>query len=127
MAALTTVERARTMLRADPADDAMLEMLIPAASAAVETYCKRSFGLAEHTERVQTPHRNYVLLRNYPIVSVASINDKTELDSYDIDNERGMICKDGWMRSRKPITVVYTAGYVLPGDATADRRRSRTL
>ncbi len=118
---LTTVERARTMLRADPSDDDLLALLIPAASVAIETYCKRSFGLAEYTEKEEPPKRDYVLLRNYPIASVASINGKTSLDGYDIDNERGMISREGWERSRKPIEIVYTAGYVLPKDTMEEK------
>lgn len=118
---LTTVDRARTMLRADPADDDLLAMLIPAASAAIETYCKRSFGLAEYTDKVEPPKRDYVLLRNYPIVSVTSIGEKTDLDGYDIDNDRGMIFREGWERSRKPIEIIYMAGYILPKDATEEQ------
>jgi len=112
---LTTVDRARTLLRADPADDTLLELLIPAASAVIETYCNRTFGFGEYTEQVGGHCGHYIVLRNYPIVSVASINGKTDLSAYTIERDRGMIWRPGWI-CRKPVTVVYTAGYVLPGD-----------
>ncbi|WP_051459438.1 head-tail connector protein [Paenibacillus zanthoxyli] len=119
MTMLTTVERARTMLRADPADDDILNLLIPAASAAIETHCNRSFGRLEYTETVKPEQREYVLLRNYPIESVVSINGDTSLEDYTIEKDRGMIIKPGWS-STKPVSVVYTAGYILPVDATND-------
>lgn len=116
---LTTVERARTMLRADPADDSFLGLLIAAASAAIETYCNRKFGYGEYTELVGGGGRHILLLRNYPIVSVASINGKTDLSSFTIEKDRGMIWRHGWT-CRKPVPVVYTAGYILPDSETVD-------
>ncbi|AIQ63310.1 hypothetical protein PSTEL_09650 [Paenibacillus stellifer] len=115
---LTTVERARTMLRADPSEDEFLGILIPAASAAIETFCNRSFGRAEFTEWVDV-QQGGALLRNYPIEAVTSIDGDTAVEGYTIAKDRGMISKPGWFCER-PVQVVYTAGYILPSDATGD-------
>lgn len=116
---LTTVDRARTMLRVDPADDDLLALLIPAASTAIETYCNRKFGRAEYTEWVDVRRAGFILMRNYPIESVATIDGETDLAAYDIDKEKGVISKSGWSGS-KPIAVTYTAGYVLPGETVIE-------
>jgi uncharacterized phiE125 gp8 family phage protein len=116
---LTTVDRARKMLRVDPSDDDLLGLLIPAASAAIETYCNRKFTRAEYTERVDVRRSGYVLLRNYPLESVESIDDETDLSDYDIDREKGVVSKVGW-NDNNPVTVIYTAGYVLPGNTLVE-------
>jgi hypothetical protein len=119
---LTTIERAKPMLRIatdDTSRDAELGMLIPAASAAVETYCNRQFGRGEHTEKFEGSRSDYILLRNYPVISVQSINGKTDLTDYDIDLELGMVRKEDWS-NRRGGTVTYTAGYILPENATAN-------
>lgn len=103
------------MLRADPADDDLLALLIPAASSAIETYCNRKFVRAEYTERVSVRQAEFILLRNYPLETVASIGGDTNLADYDIDKEKGVISKKGWCSS-EPVSVTYTAGYVLPGE-----------
>lgn len=116
---LTTVDRARTLLQADPEDDPLLALLIPAASAAIETYCNRTFGYGKYTERAGGEGRHFISLRNYPIVTVESIDGKTDLSDYTIEADRGMI----WSQHgnlKNPVAVTYKAGYVLPGQDPID-------
>lgn len=114
---LTTVDRARTLLQADPEDAPLLALLVQAASAAIETYCNRTFGYGKYTEVVHSDGRHYMLLRNYPVVTVESIDGKADLSGYTVEADRGMIWGPGLTR---PVAVAYKAGYVLPGGDPID-------
>jgi len=112
MSLLTTVERARGFLRAPADDDEQLALLIPAASATIETYCNRLFGHAAHVEHFEDCA--FMKLRNYPIVSIISIDGSADLNEYSIDARYGIVRHEKGCRN--PVDVEYEAGYILPGD-----------
>lgn len=123
---LTTIEKAKSMLGI-PADDdsaeGQLTLYLAAATSAIETYCRRSFRLQEYNDRKHDgTSGRYLLLQGYPILQVSKVQiDGVDIMDYEIVSDKGMLFrKDGWCAADRQITLTYTAGYVLPGDATAD-------
>ena len=144
--ALTTLETVKEMLgipaeESDPQVDNVLIRLINAASAWVETMIERKLGKNDYRQKCRGTGSQELVLKHYPIVSVQSV---TEIgsgkvlppESYDFD-EKGDIGvlyrEEGWpyrgypgglsgdyLAPQRYLLVEYTAGYVLPKDATAD-------
>ena len=144
--ALTTLETVKEMLgipaeESDPQVDNVLIRLINAASAWVETMTERKLGKNDYRQKCRGTGSQELVLKHYPIVSVQSV---TEIgsgkvlppQSYDFD-EKGDIGvlyrEEGWpyrgypgglsgdyLAPQRYLLVEYTAGYVLPKDATAD-------
>lgn len=114
-----------------PIKDSMYEKLtdekiykeIGIASDHVQDYLDRRIALATYTERLRGSHRDFLILDNWPIVSLTSISSTTNLnvtsshdtDDFIIDSGAGIIrwlepakyrfSRDYWW------TVTYTAGY----------------
>ena len=144
--ALTTLETVKEMMgipteESDPQVDNVLIRLINAASAWVETMTERKLGKNDYRQKCRGTGSQELVLKYYPIVSVQSV---TEIgsgkvlppESYDFD-EKGDIGvlyrEEGWpyrgypgglsgdyLAPQRYSLVEYTAGYVLPKDATAD-------
>lgn len=144
--ALTTLETVKEMMgipaeESDPQVDNVLIRLINAASAWVETMTERKLGKNDYRQKCRGTGSQELVLKHYPIVSVQSV---TEIgsgkvlppESYDFD-EKGDIGvlyrEEGWpyrgypsglsgdyLAPQRYLLVEYTAGYVLPKDATAD-------
>jgi hypothetical protein len=134
--ALTTVATVRRLLEGKDvvpaAHDDLFRHKINALSAAVEHYCgSRHFERATYTgERYNRVRGQYLLLRQYPIISVASVTMSgvvvtagTADDQYSIDAAEGRLFRAvGWGappdadREDRAIVVTYTAGYILPKD-----------
>lgn len=117
---LTTLNALKEQLGIDLADythDNMLNRIIWAVSAAMESYCNRSFAPAEREEVIRPSYTDTLLLSAYPVLSVTSLTYGDDLlaeGSYRLEAERGaLILLDGEWRDE--VTVVYSAGYVLPG------------
>lgn len=125
------------------ADDTFLERRINALSISVASYCDRIFGgasdIPSYTEILAPPNRQLLQVRQWPIVAVTSIDDNgfaltlnTDYRCDAQDKARGHIYREnGWIgntlvtgltmdpvANERSLTVVYTAGYYLPGDAT---------
>ena len=115
----------------------MLIQLINRASASIENALGRKLRRSTYTERVKGTGSQYLLVENYPIVAVEEIKQAGEIIDpglYDITvrGNAGVIYKDdGWtyygfphgltgdaMTGSRNITVRYTAGYILPWEAT---------
>ncbi|OLN21712.1 hypothetical protein BTO30_13495 [Domibacillus antri] len=107
--ALTTVEEARRFLGLT--EDTGIERAINEASSIIETHCRRSFSVREYSQRIS--HQDFGL-DGYPVINVLSFNGDPLPDDVYIDKVSGLIdtCRSG--------EIVYTAGYVLPKDETAD-------
>lgn len=145
--AMTTFEATAERLGFDP-DTADLTLrnnitrIINAASQWIETITGRKFGKAEYTERYAAPGAQELVLRQYPIRSVGYVRDTIDgidiqPDSYDFTStgEIGVLYRDeGWLfrgyvgglsydytAPRRYLEVRYTAGYILPKDATPDQ------
>lgn len=143
--ALTTVGTAKGFIGI-PADDltkdSLLEFLINATSERIEKYCSRHFEKATYIEYYMGHERQRLLLNQYPIVSIASVelNGQTLASTeYEIeDADAGILYREiGWPWQgysvglvgepnvpARNIKVVYIAGYVLPKDATVDNPRT---
>lgn len=140
--ALTTLEAAKAVLgisEEDTGSDAVLLQLINQASASVERALGRKLRRSTYTEKLKGTGTQYLLVENYPIVSVSYIKQAGELIDpglYDItvQGNAGVIYKDdGWtyygypyglagdaMTGSRNIEAQYTAGYILPWEATEE-------
>ena len=140
--ALTTLDRLKSFLciPADEEDserDAALTQLINAASAWLETKLGRKLGRQTYDEPHFGTGTQRLVLNQYPIISIRHIRDNrtgAEIAGYDFveEGEIGVVYReDGWtyyghigglsydyVAPRRYLTVNYTAGYVLPKDAT---------
>ncbi|RKQ70123.1 hypothetical protein [Oceanibaculum indicum] len=112
--------------------DSDLNDLIAQASAAIASYCSRSFGAVTATETFRLLNRaDALVLSHYPVSSVAGIElDGVALTStgYEVDKKSGLVYRLGgdyripWCGVK--CVVTYTAGYELPASAPADLARA---
>lgn len=71
---LITIARAKLNLpNATAADDSTINTLIPAASKAIQRYCRRDFGSTVYDELYNGSGDRRLVLRQYPIISVQSV------------------------------------------------------
>lgn len=142
---LTTLSWVKTVLNIQGgAEDDFLKKTITQASAAAENYCNRVFA-SETVQAIFRPQRGYagsglsggfdpLQLPRWPISSVSSVvtlrtlTDDPETLVLDTDYEinaasgqLGRLNSDGNPRNWEAIktTVVFAAGYTLPGQAVA--------
>lgn len=144
--AMSTLEATmeRLGIPEDAADTAVknnIIRLINSASAWVESVTGRKFGKNTYTQKYAAPGRQELLLSQFPIRSVEYVKDTyngTIVDpaSYDftMEGDVGVLYRDeGWVfrgyigglandyvTARRYLEVKFTAGYVLPKDATED-------
>lgn len=144
--ALTTLETVKAMLGIDPTDenaqrDAVLVNLINAASAWVERQTGRKLGRQVYTQKYVASGTQELVLLQWPITNVEYVKDTADGSTispseydYSVDGEIGVLYKDnGWafrgyagglaydfLYPTRYLEVKYTAGYVLPKDATED-------
>lgn len=140
--ALTTLEALKQMLGLDPDDtssDDILVRLINQASASIERALGRKLRRSTYTQQLKGTGNQYLLVENYPIIEVEYIKQAGEIIDpglYDITEQgrAGVIYKDdGWtyygypyglagdaITGSRNIEVRYTAGYVLPWEATEE-------
>lgn len=142
--ALTTLDTMKTMLGIPPEDedaqrDAVITNLINQISAWVERMTGRNLGKQTYKQEYVASGAQELVLLQWPIVSVDYVKDKdtgdtipaTEYD-YNTTGDIGVLYKDnGWplrgyrgglaydiTAPMRCLEVLYTAGYVLPKDAT---------
>ena len=141
--ALTTLERMKLMLEPseifDDRTNLVIEMLINKASSMIERQIGRHLGKQSYKQRYYADGQQELVTIEYPIISVESIKENGTLVApslYDFSQTGnvGIIYRDdGWLKVgyrrglaydtvalSKAIEVCYTAGYVLPKDATED-------
>jgi hypothetical protein len=136
------------------ADEADLEGRIAAASDAIEGYCGREFGkVVDFVESVAGHGTDVLMLSRLPLLSVSSVSldgEAVPVADYEPSPSpadgrigalrRSPIAEELWCwtarlrpgpsydkqagTERRAYTVTYTAGYVLPKDATADSPRT---
>jgi len=117
---LTTREavRAEAGPAAEGLGDAVIDALIDQASGMVERHCNRVFARETVREEFYDASNGTVILTRTPVVAVETVNGATLAESgYGLDKGAGIL------RSRArygrettgPVEVVYTAGYLLPG------------
>lgn len=144
--ALTTLDALKSYIgidkdEEDPARDDALTQLINAASAWLETKLGRKLARNTYTQRYTAPGTQNLCLNEYPIISIGHIKDRytgEEITDYEFEDEDegeiGVVFReDGWtykghlgglsydyIAPQRYLEVEYTAGYVLPKDATED-------
>lgn len=139
--ALTTLDRMKLMLSLDGETDertcTLVELLINKASSWVEQQVGRPLGKNTYREFYEADGQQELVTLKYPIVSVDYVKEAGRLvppERYDYGQTAniGVIYRDdGWLRdgyrrglandiieTKRNIEVCYTAGYVLPKDAT---------
>ncbi|MDR4997887.1 phage gp6-like head-tail connector protein [Brevibacillus parabrevis] len=124
---LTTLAKLKRVMQISAEDTSMDEnllLLIASASQSIENHCKRSFRKQRYTERMSGQSSLYLNLRNYPIHQVEEIRAGQILDSYEDIGDGRLYRKQGWPIGEHNISVTYTGGYVLPGDATESEPRT---
>lgn len=117
--------------------DVRLQDALNRAQAIAESYCNRKFDEGTFTEYFDGGGRNMLLLRNYPVASVASVHDdfsRTYGDatliaptSYGLDKELGILRLDSglfFLDGNQNVKVVYTGGYA---DAPHDLKQAVIL
>ncbi|MCI8442563.1 MAG: phage gp6-like head-tail connector protein [Provencibacterium sp.] len=148
--ALTTLETVKALLpdaENSPSGeklDGLLTLLINAASAWVETMTGRQLALQAYTERHAASGSQELLVNQYPIIGVEYIRDLqgglVPPEEYDFADtaEQGIIYKEScwpyrgyvsglandYTASARYLEIRYTAGYVLPKDATEEQPRT---
>ncbi|OMD05748.1 phage head-tail connector protein [Paenibacillus sp. FSL R5-0636] len=125
---LTTIDRLQKAMgvQGDSYEDEMLQIQIAASSQVIENYCKRSFKLQSYIERHSgNSSSSYINLRNYPVESIEEVVIPGKpVGDYELLEEGRIFCPSGWPVGEHNIKVTYTAGYVLPGDATTEKPRT---
>ena len=121
----------------DAQADLILAMLINKASSWIERLTGRHLGKQAYHQWYKADGSQELVLMEYPIVSIESIKEDGRLvspDKYDFGQtgQIGVVYRDeGWLKAgwrsglaydmvalKRAIEVCYTAGYVLPKDAT---------
>ena len=139
--ALTTLDRMKLMLSLDDETDertcTLVELLVNKASSWVEQQVGRPLGKNTYREFYEADGQQELVTLKYPIISVDYVKEAgrlvpPELYDYGQTANSGVIYRDdGWLRAgyrrglandiietKRNIEVCYTAGYVLPKDAT---------
>lgn len=116
---LTTPESAFPLLAgAEEADRAEVERLIKAASSRIETFCGRSFGLANRVDEQEVCFpQAFLTLRHYPVVGLPEITrDGAPLaDPVRLQASSGVLSlRAGGRWQPGDYRVTYRAGFVLP-------------
>lgn len=141
--ALTTLERMKLMLGladiADERTDEIITLMINRASSWIERQIGRHLGKRSYRQFYDADGQQELVTIEYPIISVEYVKEDGRLvdpKCYDFSQtaEIGVIYRDeGWLKAghrrglaydivapKRVIEVGYTAGYVLPKDATED-------
>lgn len=142
--ALTTLADMKNMLGISPDDedeqrDTIIVMLINSVSAWIERMTGRNLGKQTYTQEYVASGAQELVLLQWPIISVEYVMDKKAGDvipareyDFNVTGEIGVLYKDnGWplrgyrgglaydvYAPMRCLEVKYTAGYVLPKDAT---------
>jgi uncharacterized phiE125 gp8 family phage protein len=129
---LTTLERVKIELNiTSGADDAILGAKIDEATSDIEAQIARTLSRATLSEIFWggAGHAEYLILARSPVASIASVtvdDVAVDLGEVRIDAETGQLyrldasgyaCAWAWS---KEVTVVFAAGYLLPGEAGRD-------
>ena len=126
-------------VKADKMTDEMVALLINRASALIERQIGRHLGRCQYHQWYDADGSQELVVEEYPIVNVDFVKEDGKLVDprcydYGQTGAIGVIYRDdGWLKagyrrglaydiiaSKRVIEVSYSAGYVLPKDATED-------
>jgi hypothetical protein len=128
---LQTIKRIGGISDTDTSDNDILFELQKAVEDRVQTQiCGRMFEQATFTEILDGDGSNVIMLRNYPVVSITSINEDVSrafdaatiipATDYTFDAPAGIIKSDSYfVKWAQSIKVIYVAGYTasqMPAD-----------
>lgn len=122
--ALTTLEKAKTILGIDSSDtkyDELVELYINAASDSIEGICKRKLGQAEYTEEKYSGSGTVSLqLNQYPVSVLTSVKEGVQsVSDCTLHSDTGVIKRASvFTAGVDNYSVSYKAGYLLPKDAS---------
>ena len=111
-------------LTGETTDAAYLNGQILTATAAIQSYCGRSFARETVREVFRDVVAQRLTLARTPVASITSVTvDGEALDAadYEADPDSGILyrlsldARLAWVAAK--VTVVYVAGYILPGQA----------
>lgn len=102
-------------------DNALLNQLISAVSAAISTYCNRNFGSASYTETYSGDGQPGLWLNQRPVTAVASVTmnglpvqqqpaNQPWVYGWAFDQNRLVLIGGRWWEGFQNIAVTYTAG-----------------
>lgn len=129
--ALTSVSVVKAQLEipiSDTSQDSILERYINSASEQIERYCNRKFKSASYEEIRDGSRANEMLLNNYPVTSITSVNIDDErlfgADTLIPATDYAVISPNvlrrhvsTWGRGSQNIKIVYVAGFAtIPAD-----------
>ena len=124
--ALTTLDRMKLMLGLaeieDERTDEIITLLINRASSWIERQIGRHLGRHSYHQWYDADGQQELVLLEYPIISVEYVKQEGKIvdpETYDYA-QTGEIGAYDIVAPMRVIEVSYTAGYVLPKDATAD-------
>lgn len=118
--ALTSLESVKGYLKIDESqtnENSLLTDLINACSFTIENYCGRQFKKRVFSEQEYDGNgRNYLLLEQFPIVSIETVYIDGELldpGQYKAKKGNGILIRKNsvWPKGDANIAVSYTAGY----------------
>jgi hypothetical protein len=133
---MTQLETVKDMLEVkDGKHDQKLSAMIQRASDTIKAHCDRHFAIQTYTETLSGDGSNFLVLRHSPIVSVTSValRGDTATDYSVDDADDGVLFREnGWEwtiglsrslgvspqpgNELNKWTVVYRAGFIMPGD-----------
>lgn len=125
--ALATVEQVKQYLSiSNTVDDALFERLVDSASAFVQSWLSRTFGIETYTDVFDGTGRQVYIFRNYPALSVASLTiDGQPIPAsggafeagYRADAARLVLIGHTFASGLMNCSVTYSAGYeAVPDD-----------
>lgn len=119
--ALTTPSRVISFLGEDITElnetgNNMLILAINAASDMIQEYCRRYFKRDIYTYNT-FERLNSLVLPNYPVHKLISVNGREETGDYYLSKEDGIV---EFRASSRRGLIVYDGGYTLPKDETVD-------
>ena len=113
----------------DTTQDDQLGRYLDQASALIASYTGRSFPRAQWQDvfRLRGERRRTLILSERPVTSIEALNidgDATDATALDLDENAGLLlrphnCALGAWWAHK-IVVIYTAGYLVPGQPGRD-------
>ena len=102
--------------------DDVIDLLIPAASEAIERFCGRRFGQSSYTEYHDGGGKDALVLAQRPVASVSGVWDDVnrnfsddfllDADEYVVDTARGLVVlrNGAFSDGVRNVKVTYTAG-----------------
>jgi len=120
---LTTVDKFKKSTQCEAFDDETLGFLIRASSAAILKHLNRRLKKQETVEALSGNNTSkYLNLDLYPVIEIHSVLiDDVPVTDFLSDPKQGRIYREkGWPNGVRNIAVVYTGGYILPGNEGAN-------